>query len=219
MTTPAQPGWYDDPEDSDAQRYWDGRDWTPHRQRKSHRPPSYLPTPPPLPVGQPYGRPPLYPASPPGQVGANHAKVITFVTIGVLAIVLLVLVAVFAVRNHAVSKAGDSHRSTVPHSNSDQWFAALCRPGSMRTDQGTRLPNAVSGGFCVSSVDGLAIDFGQYNSEYAARNDGRGQFANGSYAIIKDTDGWMIFRDVNDSTGASLQPLAQYGFTITSGHG
>ena len=34
MTTPRQPGWYDDPEDANAQRYWDGQDWTPHRQRK-----------------------------------------------------------------------------------------------------------------------------------------------------------------------------------------
>jgi Protein of unknown function (DUF2510) len=34
MTTPNQPGWYDDPQDANAQRYWDGQDWTPHRQRK-----------------------------------------------------------------------------------------------------------------------------------------------------------------------------------------
>ena len=34
MTTPDQPGWYDDPQDPNAQRYWDGQDWTPHRQRK-----------------------------------------------------------------------------------------------------------------------------------------------------------------------------------------
>lgn len=33
MTTPA--GWYDDPESPTAQRYWDGQNWTPHRQRKN----------------------------------------------------------------------------------------------------------------------------------------------------------------------------------------
>ncbi|WP_422225433.1 DUF2510 domain-containing protein, partial [Mycobacterium sp.] len=38
MTTPNQPGWYDDPHDSNAQRYWDGQDWTPHRQRKPASP-------------------------------------------------------------------------------------------------------------------------------------------------------------------------------------
>ncbi len=38
MTTPDQPGWYDDPQDQSAQRYWDGNDWTPHRQRKPATP-------------------------------------------------------------------------------------------------------------------------------------------------------------------------------------
>jgi Protein of unknown function (DUF2510) len=36
MTTPRQPGWYDDPDDSNAVRYWDGQDWTPHREPKSY---------------------------------------------------------------------------------------------------------------------------------------------------------------------------------------
>jgi uncharacterized protein DUF2510 len=34
MTTPNQPGWYDDSEDPNALRYWDGKDWTPLRQPK-----------------------------------------------------------------------------------------------------------------------------------------------------------------------------------------
>jgi Protein of unknown function (DUF2510) len=38
MTTPDQAGWYDDPNDPSAQRYWDGQDWTPHRQRKPASP-------------------------------------------------------------------------------------------------------------------------------------------------------------------------------------
>jgi Protein of unknown function (DUF2510) len=52
MTTPVQPGWYDDPQNSNAQRYWDGQNWTPHRQRK----PAGSPPPP---------RPPLPPRPPP----------------------------------------------------------------------------------------------------------------------------------------------------------
>ncbi len=33
MTTPDQPGWYDDPQDPNVRRYWDGRGWTPQRRR------------------------------------------------------------------------------------------------------------------------------------------------------------------------------------------
>jgi uncharacterized membrane protein len=68
MTTPLQPGWYDDPHDPNAERYWDGQDWTPHRQRKSAPgrtpppPPSYSAPPPPPPPS--YGTPP--PPPPPG---------------------------------------------------------------------------------------------------------------------------------------------------------
>jgi hypothetical protein len=66
MTTPNQPGWYADPQDPNAQRYWDGQDWTPHRQRTSASPPSTgapglppsqrlppMPPPPPAPVDYP----------------------------------------------------------------------------------------------------------------------------------------------------------------------
>lgn len=45
MTTPHQPGWYDDPQNPNAQRYWDGQNWTPHRQRKNTTPTESHPTP------------------------------------------------------------------------------------------------------------------------------------------------------------------------------
>jgi uncharacterized membrane protein YeaQ/YmgE (transglycosylase-associated protein family) len=63
MTTPHQPGWYDDPQDANAQRYWDGQVWTPHRQRK----PTSRPVQPPM-VAKPaqqYSPPPRQPAPPP----------------------------------------------------------------------------------------------------------------------------------------------------------
>lgn len=62
MTTPA--GWYDDPEDSNGQRYWDGQNWTPHRQQKPLAVQAPAPGPPPpnqqaqwLPPGQQPGGP------------------------------------------------------------------------------------------------------------------------------------------------------------------
>jgi Protein of unknown function (DUF2510) len=47
MTTPQQPGWYDDPNAPNAQRYWDGQEWTPHRRRTPTAAPASPPAQPP----------------------------------------------------------------------------------------------------------------------------------------------------------------------------
>jgi Protein of unknown function (DUF732)/Protein of unknown function (DUF2510) len=47
MTTPQQPDWYDDPHDPNAERYWDGNEWTPHRRRRPISRPAQPPPPPP----------------------------------------------------------------------------------------------------------------------------------------------------------------------------
>jgi hypothetical protein len=66
MTTPDQPGWYDDPNDSNAQRYWDGQNWSPHRQRKPHSPQAQTPVTPTAPVPSPPSNlPPPPPNLPP----------------------------------------------------------------------------------------------------------------------------------------------------------
>jgi Mycobacterium 19 kDa lipoprotein antigen/Protein of unknown function (DUF2510) len=59
---PQGPGWYDDPKDANAQRYWDGQDWRPHRRRKPVAQQAQVPvkaTPPPPPP------PPLADVPPP----------------------------------------------------------------------------------------------------------------------------------------------------------
>jgi uncharacterized protein DUF2510 len=95
MTTSIQPGWYDDPEDPNGQRYWDGQTWTPHRQRKPapNLPPSppsqppYVPPPPPPYQQASWGSPRYQPAGPPAQK-SNTAVVLTvaLVAIAVLAV-------------------------------------------------------------------------------------------------------------------------------------
>jgi hypothetical protein len=81
MTTSQQPGWYDDPNDSKAQRYWDGNAWTPHRQRKPVSqattpppplPPS-LPTQPAPPVVHSQLPPPVLPPPPANQQGPSSS--------------------------------------------------------------------------------------------------------------------------------------------------
>jgi Protein of unknown function (DUF2510) len=68
MTTPTQPGWYDDPNNSNAQRYWDGQGWTPHRRRnptaQPASPPAQAQTPV-TPTAPPPPAPPNLPPPPP----------------------------------------------------------------------------------------------------------------------------------------------------------
>jgi hypothetical protein len=66
MTMSMPPGWYDDPQDANGQRYWDGQAWTPHRQRKPPSPQSSVPNRPPPPPSQASNV--AYPA-PPNQQG------------------------------------------------------------------------------------------------------------------------------------------------------
>lgn len=74
MTTPNQPGWYNDPQDPNAQRYWDGRTWTPQRQRRpdvrAPRPPLNRPQQPPPPSAAQTQVTPLQPP-PPRPPGSN----------------------------------------------------------------------------------------------------------------------------------------------------
>jgi Protein of unknown function (DUF2510) len=73
MTTSMPPGWYDDPQDANGQRYWDGQAWTPHCQRKPLSPqppvPNWPPSPPKQASNVAYPPPPVQqgPWPPPGQ--------------------------------------------------------------------------------------------------------------------------------------------------------
>jgi hypothetical protein len=101
MTSSTQPGWYDDPEDSNGQRYWDGQAWTPHRQRKSAAQPSPAPNlPPPQPAPAPGGaypppapqqaawQAPGYPPAGPSPQRSNNLALIIGVIVGVIVLVV-----------------------------------------------------------------------------------------------------------------------------------
>jgi len=133
MTAEPRPaGWYDDPDDPSAQRYWDGKDWTPHRQRKPHspktprvspapQPPSNLPPPPPQltpPSAPPAGLAPAQQA-PWDQLQPHVRKArgfwsslprqrqLLFAAIGLLAIVVITAGALMTVF-HGVTGGGKS---------------------------------------------------------------------------------------------------------------
>jgi hypothetical protein len=104
MTTSNEPGWREDPNDPKALRYWDGQEWTPHRQRKptptpapaplppappppSYPPPSALPPPPSFPPPSALPPPPQWP--PPGVGPPRRSRtpvVVTAVIVAVLAV-------------------------------------------------------------------------------------------------------------------------------------
>jgi hypothetical protein len=120
MTSSTQPGWYDDPEDANGQRYWDGQAWTPHRQKK---PVSQAPAAPSFPPPQPTSAPGFAPAPPPQQAGwqppgypppgpPSQGSKTPIVLISVLAVAIVVVGGVFF--------AWKKHVFSTPSSNEDQ---------------------------------------------------------------------------------------------------
>jgi Protein of unknown function (DUF2510) len=68
MTTPNQPGWYDDSDDPNALRYWDGKDWTPLRQPKPALPSAHASA-----VSAPHRQPLAPDVPPPGAAPTQDA--------------------------------------------------------------------------------------------------------------------------------------------------
>lgn len=119
MTTPA--GWYDDPEDSNGQRYWDGRSWTPHRQRKPVSVQSPAPaSPPPPPNQQAAWQPPgQQPAGPSPTRSTNPLVIIGLV----VAIGVLAAGALFAYKHFGKSHPSspeDQIKAVIQH-EADDW--------------------------------------------------------------------------------------------------
>jgi hypothetical protein len=128
---------------------------------------------------------------------------------------LLVLLAVVMFRGHK----SNGSKASAPPSSSEQWFQAVCKSGTFRGGGGNGqwLSNSVSRSSCGSSqVPSVWIFIGQYSSDYLARNDAA-LYHFGSSAMTRDTDGYMLFAAPTDRSAASLQPLVQFGFTITTG--
>lgn len=91
MTMPSQPGWYDDPQDSNALRYWDGQNWTQNQQQKTFSQPA------PQPVMPPPSLPGYQPQWQPAPQRSRRPLIIGLVVGGVLAVVVGIVVVVFVV--------------------------------------------------------------------------------------------------------------------------
>lgn len=106
MTTPA--GWYDDPEDPNSQRYWDGQSWTPHRAQKrgfqQGVPPPTAPPPSPALGQQPQWVPP---GQPPGGMAPRRSRtpLLIGIALAVLAAIVGVVVLMFVLNTKTVDAA------------------------------------------------------------------------------------------------------------------
>lgn len=159
MTTP-QPGWYDDPDDSNAQRYWDGQTWPPHRQRKPVTRPASPPPPPELPP-----RPPAFvveypppaasdleyrtpaPGGPPQRSGTSTAIIAVIGLIAVLAVAGF-SVYKFALEHHSSSAPTSSETNTPTSLETDAPTHSAPRASRHSTPRGLThsAPDAPTGG-------------------------------------------------------------------------
>jgi hypothetical protein len=140
-----------------------------------------------------------------------------------LAVMALVVLVVGLHQSGTRTTTAGPATSRVMPSTSDQWFAAVCKPGTFREGGGDGgwLTNAVGRASCFpANGEDSFIFIGQYSSEYLARNDAElyTTHATGSAATMADTEGYMLFVNMVDPSGASLQPLAHFGFAITPSH-
>lgn len=134
MTTPA--GWYDDPNDANAQRYWDGQDWTPHRQRKPVSQPVSQPVMSPPPAPQPVAPPPSaqpLPPPPSGQqpqwsppapapnAGPRQRSRAPFIAIAVVAVAVLAVAAVLVYKFVLTGKSDEDQIRAVVQSFTNDW--------------------------------------------------------------------------------------------------
>lgn len=172
------------------------------------------------PGNRPY--PPHYPPLPSPIRRGVSAKVAALVAAGVFLVIALVLFGVVAYRHShdkAVDNVGGSKASTARASSSDQWFNAVCQQGFFRDGGGNGqwFTNAVGRASCASSQNpSIWIFIGQYTSEYLADNDAAlFRLGGGATAMMGHTDGYWLFAGLTDKSGISLQPLTQFGFTIT----
>lgn len=184
---------------------------------------------PPAPRMYPQGRfEPPYPYPPPlPPPGRNYAKVVALVAIALLAVGVLVLVVLGLHISGSATTPGGGMATSAP-------VVAVCKPGSYGrpsqryapTFQGAtdvavcmgKLPwttdDPVAEGFDPSDRYG-PIWIVQFSSLAAARNEATTDNLAGATTIGTVDGRTVLFFAPADWTGASLEPLAQFGFTVT----
>lgn len=111
--------------------------------------------------------------------------------------------------------AEETTGNTFAASTSDDWFAAVCKPGSFLDGQGgSMLPSSDQGSaICMPRQGTDQIGIGLYSSRFKAENDVVGQ---GPYATMETAAGYIqVFAlFLPRSSTAALQPLTEFGFEL-----
>jgi len=186
----------------------------PGRDQQRVPPPYTGPPPPP-----PYTGPP----SPPSNGRRRTILIIAGTAAAVAIIVLLVSLLLPKSSNGGGTSGGSA--SGQRSSTSDQWYAAVCKPGTfIDGNGGNLLPNSIaSTATCISTgpaefagaVDVVVI--GTYSSTFKLQND---MTHFGGYATIPTNDGntevFAVSSRDPSAVSAALNPLTQIGYTIHS---
>ncbi len=177
-------------------------------------PPPYTGPPPPPYTG---------PLNPPSNGRRRTILIIAGTTAAVAIIVLLVSVLLPKSSNGGSTSGGSA--SGQRSSTSDQWDAAVCKPGTFIDGNGGNiLPNSIARtATCISTAPaGFAgavesVVIGTYSSTFKLQND---LTHLGGYATIPTIDGntevFAVFSRDPSAVSAALNPLTQFGFIIHS---
>lgn len=166
---------------------------------------------------------PPYPYSPPLPAsGRNLAKVVAVVALALLAIGVLVLVVVGLHISGSATTPGGGIATSAP-------VASVCKPGSYKRPSQRDAPTfqgANDTAVCTATVAAFpdapvpserhgSIWIVQFSSLGAARNEAMTERFVGATAIGAIGEKNVLFVATADWTGASLEPLTQFGFLIT----
>jgi hypothetical protein len=186
VTTPREPDWYDDPDDPNAQRWWDAQGWTPHRRRKprpaSAPPNASAPVPPPAqqpqwpapapvtPAASGPSAPPLQPAMPTAGRSPKRSRKPVMIAVVVSAVALCAAAGIVGMHmldsasnstSGTSTVAGSSTPTKSPSPPNTSSPATNTAPNETNSASSTAAPSPTSSAQVTSGI--LAVDTSKSN--------------------------------------------------------
>lgn len=226
------PGWYPDPDGSGRERFWDGRLWTAQRAPAATRL-----TPPPLPHGASYNQtsslcpnghqnrlgqrfcgqcsaPIATQAATPRPPLTMNPKVVAICTVAAVAAIAVVGIVIWFGSGSSDTTAASSSTTAVTGTQGN-WIEAVCKTGTFH-DGAETVAGSSASAYCHARAADTEIYISEYDSDYRMRN-AIAMLRIKYYVAARREDGVVVaFGALHASTSAPLEPLTQFGFTITT---